>query len=207
MSTDEVEREPTVGRPVMLLSMTEGEPYAGTVQSWTGSTDGLVVSARISVSAGGLDQLANQRVWLSVPEGTAGFTVYSGVAKGSPPSGLDITGIKTVLHEHRRQHLRAPADGLAHIPAADQEPRRLRLVDLSQGGVRVALREPTELVLGERVTLDVVLQDGSAVSARGLVARIDPDASHAVVRFEDLSPEQGSRIDRYVLLQLTGPTG
>lgn len=190
----------------MLLSMTDGEPQAGSIQAWTGASDGLVVSARISVSPEGMHQLAGHQVWLSIPEGTAGFTVYSGVARVAPESALDITGIKTVLHEHRRQYLRAPADGLARIPAPDQAPRQLRLVDLSQGGVRVVLREPADLVLGERVTLDVLLQDGSALSASGEVARIDPDSSQAVVRFDDLSPDAGSRIDRYVLLQLTGRT-
>ena len=116
-----------------------------------------------------------------------------------------LTGGRRYRHQHsrRRRHLRALSTGQVSVSAHDQSPRQLQVVDLSQGGVRVALRGPTDLGLDEYVTVEVHLEDGAAISARGKVIRVDTEAGHAVVRFEDLSSEHGTRIDRYVLLHLT----
>ena len=204
--TDDKDGAPTPGTPVIVLSMRDGRPYPATVQSWVGTDQGLVVSARVAVVAGAVRRLADHRVWVSVPERGPGFTVFSGVAHRAEDTALVITGIVALVREPRRQHLRVPATGQASISAGDQAARRLQLVDLSQGGVRVVLPGPTDLGLGEQVAVEVRLEDGVAISARGKVTRIDPKAGHAVLRFEDLSSEHGTRIDRYVLLRLT-PVG
>jgi hypothetical protein len=201
--SDDEDDTPTVGTPVIVLSMDDGPPYPATVQSWVGTNRGLVVRARVTVAASAMRRLAEHPVWVSVPEHGPGFTVFSGVAHRAEDTALDITGAVTLVREHRRQYLRGPAAGSLSIAAADQAPRQLQAVDLSRGGVRVALRGPTDLDLGEQVTVEVHLEDGAAICARGTVTRVDADAGHAVVRFDDLPSEHGGRIDRYVLLQLT----
>jgi PilZ domain len=201
--TDHEDDTPTVGTPVIVLSMDDGPPYPATVQSWVGTNRGLVVHARVTVTASAVRRLAEHPVWVSVPEHGPGFTVFSGVAHRAEDTVLDITGAVTLVREHRRQHLRGPATGSLSLSSADQVPRQLQVVDLSRGGVRVALYGPTDLDLGEQVTVEVQLEDGAAISARGTVTRVDTVAGHAVVRFDDLASEHGSRIDRFVLLQLT----
>ena len=200
---DDEDGTPAVGTPVIVLSMGGGRPYPATVQSWVGTNQGLVASARVEVTAAAMRRLADHRVWVSVPYRGPGFTVFSGVARRAEDTALDITGAVTLVRERRRRHLRALSTGQVSVSAHDQSPRQLQVVDLSQGGVRVALRGPTDLRLDEYVTVEVHLEDGAAISARGKVIRVDTEAGHAVVRFEDLSSEHGTRIDRYVLLHLT----
>ena len=191
------------GTPLIVLSIHGGRPYPATVQTWVATAQGLVVSARVSVTAEAMHSLADHRVWVSVPDRGPGFTVFSGVAHRAEETALDITGVVTLVRERRREHVRGPAKVQVSISTGDASPRQLQVVDLSQGGVRVALRAPSDLALDEFVTVEVHLEDGASISARGKVIRIDSAAGQAVVRFEDLSSEHGTRIDRYVLLHLT----
>ena len=80
------------------------------------------------------------------------------------------------------------------------------MVDLGRGGVRVVLGQPADLVLGERVTVEMQFEGGTSVRADGEVTRVDERTGQAVVRFAELPTALGARIDHYVLLRLTGPS-
>lgn len=203
----ETDEAPAVGTPVTLLSQTSGRPYQATVAFWDGGEHGLVVRARLEVDPSVVSRLADHRVWVSAspPETGGGVTVYGGVAHPAGESAIDVTGVATILRDRRRRTARSEVDAEVTVRSDGRRPRNLRMIDLSRGGVRVALAKPADLTVGEHVTLDVSLDDGSDVPTSGQVLRVDQDAQHAVVRFDDLSSEQSTRIDRYVLLRLTPP--
>jgi hypothetical protein len=193
---------PSAGTSATVLSLANEHPYPATVSSWVGTEAGLVVSARVLVTANAARALAGQRVLVFVAERPTGFTVFSGIARPAEGSALDILGIATLVRERRRQQLRAPASGLVSVSTDRRVVRQLRAVDLSRGGVRVRLADRSDLRLGEHVTVEVDLGYGAPLPARGEVTRVDDDAGQAVVRFDDLSTEGGIMIDRFVLLQL-----
>ena len=56
------------GTPLIVLSLQGGRPYPATVQTWVATAQGLVVSARVSVTAEAMHSLADHRVWVSVPD-------------------------------------------------------------------------------------------------------------------------------------------
>jgi hypothetical protein len=176
--TDKKKTAPSVGTPVSLLSQDDGCPFAATVMTWANSAESLVVSTRVAVGREAVRQLADGRVLVSVPE-PRGFTMFGGVARF------------------------APAENEFTISVPDREPRQLRAVDLSRGGVRVALSNPTDLVLGEKVTVEVHLEDGTSIPASGAVTRLDERAGRATVRFDELPSDDGARMDKLVLRQLT----
>jgi hypothetical protein len=194
---------PPAGTRVALLNQDDGRAYAATVETWIDSSAALVVSTRVAAGEDAVRQLADRRVWMSIPETDRGFTVFSGVAQPASVTSLDIIGVALLLAEPRRQAARAPASTTVTIVGHDQDARRLRGVDLAQGGVRVALNTATDLVLGDQVTVDVHLEDGTLIPATGQVTRLDEQVGQAVVRFDELPSEQATQINRYVLLQLT----
>lgn len=193
---------PAAGTRVVLLSQDDGRPYAATVQTWM-STASLVVTTRVAAGADAVRQLADHRVWMSVPESDRGFTVFSGVAQPAGATSLDLTGVAVLLRETQRETVRAPAATTVTVSTQRRGPRQLRGVDLARGGVRVALTNPRDLVLGEQVNVDVHLEDGGSFPASGQVTRLDEQLGQAVVRFDELPSDHGARIDRYVLLELT----
>jgi PilZ domain len=193
---------PAAGTPVSLLSHNDGRPFAATVQTWMNSDSALVVIARVAAETDAVRELADQRVWMTVPENQRGFTVFSGLAQPADATSLDITGVALLVHEPRRDAARALTTAQVSISAQDRSPRQLRGVDLARGGVRVALTSLTELLLGDQVTLDVHLEDGMSVPATGQVIRVDEQVREAVVRFDELPTDLGTHIDRYVLLQM-----
>jgi hypothetical protein len=199
---DQKKSTPLAGSSVTLLSQEDGSPYSATVMTWANSAESLVVSARVVVGPDAVRHLADGRVWVSVPE-SGGFTMFGGVARFAGPTSLDITGVFVLLHEPRRTFARTPAENKLTISVGDREPRQLRAVDLSRGGVRLALSNPTDLTLGEKVTVEVHLNDGTSIAASGAVTRIDERAGRATVRFDELPTEDGVRLDMFVLLQLT----
>jgi PilZ domain len=193
---------PTLGASATILSLGNEEPYAATITSWVGTEAGLVISARVKVAANVARELAGHRVLVAVRERPTGYTVFSGIARPGLRSILEISGIATLLRELRRAEPRVPADGRVRISSGRHKVAGLQAVDLSRSGVRVRLMTSTDLHLGEHVNVEVDLGYGAPVAAQGEVTRLDGTAGQAVVRFDDLSAEDGTLIDRYVLLQL-----
>lgn len=195
---------PTAGTSATVLSLGNEHPYSATVASWIATAEGLAISARVIVTPNAARALAGHRVLVSVRGRPAGFTVFSGIARLSEDATLDISGIATVVSERRRQDLRASAEGRVSVSTNGYALHQLRALDLSRGGVKVSLDVPSDLRLGEHVTVDVDLGHGLPLAAHGEVSRVDEAAVHAVVRFDDLSAEDETLIDRFVLLQLLG---
>lgn len=190
------------GWAVTLLSQLDGISYPARVQTWESRDQGLVVNARVQVEPVVAVLLADHRVWVSLPTDTGGVEVFGGVARAAGPSHLDISGVVPVVREQRRRSPRGRTAAPVTVLARSGPARALRTVDLSRGGVRVSLRDPGDLTVGEQVTVEVRLEDGVTVPAVGEVIRVDHRAGHAVVRFEDLSLEHGNHIERFVLLRL-----
>jgi PilZ domain len=193
---------PAAGTPATLLSLETDAHYTATVASWVGTDAGLVVSARLTVTSEDAEALAGHRVLVSVRERPSGFTVFSGLARPDQDGTLDISGIATMVREHRRRDLRGPAVGHVRVSTDGRAVPGLQAVDLSRSGVRVSLATASDLGLGDHVLVEVDLGYGAPFIAAGEVTRVDGMAGHAVVRFDDLSAEDGTLIDRFVLLQL-----
>lgn len=208
MSTDMDTMEggaPAAGSPVTVLSQSRGMSYEATVQSWDSGDAGLVVSTRVEVGAEAVRELADHRVWVSAPIRPQGVTVFGGIAHPAGPSTLDITGVVPLVREQRRHSPRTSAHVQVTVASRDRPPHELQAVDLSRGGVRVILREPGELTVGEQVAVEVRLEDGSTVPGSGEVTRVDQHAGYAVVRFDDLPSDRRDHLDRFVLFRLTHP--
>lgn len=193
---------PPAGWAVTLLSQLDGVSYPARVHTWESSDEGLVVNARVQVEPVVAALLADHRLWVSLPTDTGGVKVFGGVARAAGPAHLDISGVVPIVREQRRRSPRGRASAPVTVLARSGPARELRTVDLSRGGVRVSLRAPGDLTLGEQVTVEVRLEGGVTVPAVGEVIRVDHQAGHAVVRFEDLSLEHGNHIERFVLLRL-----
>lgn len=195
---------PRAGSRLAVMSQRDGASFEATVQAWDLSDTGLVVRALMTVSAEAVVLLADGQVWVSRPaDGERGVTIFAGVAQPVDSTTLEVTGVVALVREQRRRAPRTATPAGVSVSSTDRI-RQLRAIDLSRGGVRVALGADSDLHLGEHVELDVVLDDGSTVTAGGEVTRVDEGAGQAVVQFDDLPPATAARIDRFVLLRLTG---
>ena len=195
---------PQAGSRLAVMSQRDGVSFEATVQSWDLSDTGLVVRAVMTVSAEAVVQLADGQVWVSRPAGgERGVTIFAGVAQPVDSTTLEVTGVVALVREQRRRAPRTATPAGVSVSSTDRI-RQMRAIDLSRGGVRVALRADSDLHVGEHVQLDVQLEDGATVTASGEVTRVDERAGQAVVQFDDLPTATGARIDRFVLLRLTG---
>lgn len=194
---------PSPGSPVTLMRQNEGLSYDATVRTWDSGEAGLVVTTRVELAPDAVRDLADHRVWVSVPLPDHGVTVFGGIAHPVGDSSLDITGVVPLVREQRRRNPRTDATTQVTVAPRDRAPMRLAALDLSRGGVRVVLHDRRDLTLGEHVAVEVRLEDGTTVPTTGEVTRVDLHAGHAVVRFDRLPSDSGDQIDRYVLFRLT----
>jgi hypothetical protein len=195
---------PQAGSRLAVMSQRDGQSFEATVQSWDLSDTGLVVRAVMTVSAEAVVLLADGQVWVSRPAGgDRGVTIFAGVAQPVDSTTLEVTGVVALVREQRRRAPRTATPAGVSVSSTDRI-RQMRAIDLSRGGVRVALAADSDLHVGEHVQLDVQLEDGATVTASGEVTRVDERAGQAVVQFDDLPTATGARIDRFVLLRLTG---
>lgn len=199
---------PSPGSPVTVLSQSRGVAHDAIVRTWEAGEAGLVVSTRVDLNPDAMHDLADQRVWVSVPMQEHGMTVFGGIAHTAGESSLDITGVVPLVRERRRQAVRSSPSATVTVSSRQRTPQRMPALDLSRGGVRVVLRGRRELTLGEHVVVDVHFDDGRTVPTTGQVTRIDLHAGHAVVRFDRMPQSHGDQIDRYVLFRLASdPNG
>ena len=193
---------PPVGAPVVLLSQRTGLAHDATVQQWRGSPSGLDVTVRLRVEPDVAEQLADQRLWVSVAGHGRRLTVLSGVARLAGPGELSMTGISPVVRERRRSAPRTQTGARVRLRSTGRSERLLDAVDLSRDAVRVGLADGGQVTLGEHVAVRLDLGDGDLVHADGVVVRVEAADGYAVVRFDRLPREQAGRIDRFVLLRL-----
>ena len=193
---------PPAGTPVVLLSQRTGLAHDATVQQWRGSPGGLDVTVRLRVAPEVAEQLADQRLWVSLASHGRRLTVLSGVARLAGPGELSMTGISPVVRERRRSAPRTQTGARVRLRSTGRGERLLDAVDLSRDAVRVGLADAGQVTLGEHVAVRLDLGDGDLVSADGVVVRVEAADGYAVVRFDRLRREQAGRIDRYVLLRL-----
>lgn len=203
---------PSPDSRVTVMSQDDDGGYPAVVVAWLPSVgsgplagpEGAPGPATLRIDADAIPALAGHQVWLLTTRPNSGICVYSGSARRGGPDTLEVLDVTTLWQDRRRTTARATAASPVTVSAgAGHRERQLRSVDLCRDGVRIALRNTSEVSLGEQVTMDVYLDGGDPVAATGHVTRIDAGRSQAVVRFDDLPGEQGLRIDRFVLLRLS----
>ena len=155
-----------------------GSPSRRRCSSWDLSDTGLVVRALMTVSAEAVVLLADGQVWVSTADGDRGVTIFAGVAQPVDSTTLEVTGVVALVREQRRRAPRTSTPAGVSVSSSDRI-RQMRAIDLSRGGVRVALGADSDLHLGEHVELDVHLEDGATVTASGEVTRVDEQAGQA----------------------------
>ena len=150
--------------------------------------------------------LADRRILMSTrapgDSEDIGVTVFAAIATVIDADELQLNAVAARFQEARRGSLRARVPGEVIVAAHGAAPRALRIEDLSRTGVRVSLAAPLSPRPGANVEVDVRLEEGLSIHARGKVVRVDREAGQAVVQFVGLTPTGGERLDRYVLLEL-----
>jgi hypothetical protein len=202
-SADEV-GVPRAGSRLGVMSQRDGTSFDATVQSWDLSETGLVVRAVMTVSAEAVVLLADGQVWVSRPAGgDRGVTIFAGVAQPVDSTTLEVTGVVALVREQRRRAPRTTTPAGVSVSSTDRI-RQMRAIDLSRGGVRVALTADSDLHLGEQRRARRPPRGRRHRHRQRQVTRVDERAGQAVVQFDDLPTATGARIDRFVLLRLTG---
>ena len=199
-------QEPAVGSTVRLLPVARGAERTGELAEWSAGPAGIVVTARIDVSAEDAAALAGERVWARLQVGE-GVRVLEAVASpGVLRTELELTGVLSLAAETRRAEPRVPTQRRAQVRAGEDGATgsvTARTVDLSRSGARLGL--PAGQALPDAGTLEVTLDVGGedAVSVTAHVVRADPQRQEVAVRFVDLVEADAQRIDRVVLAELS----
>ena len=206
-------QEPAVGSTVRLLPVARGAERSGTLAEWSAGPAGIVVTARLDVSAQDAAALAGERVWARLQVGGGVRVLEAVAAPGVVRTELELTGVLSLAAETRRAEPRVPTQRRAQlraraaVAAAKDDALAAHTVDLSRSGARLGL--PAGQVLPDDSTLQVTLEvDGEdAVSLTAHVVRTDPATHEVAVRFVDLVEADAQRIDRVVLAELSEQAG
>jgi hypothetical protein len=205
---DVTDRAPTLaaGRRVSVLPRAGGRARGGTVQVWDASGDRVV--ARIHTDADAVADLDHHQVWLSTVSRhreESGITIFAGRASALDPESLQVEGVVRLADERRRRALRA-GGAMVTLPPARGEQQTVAALDISRGGVRLALGEdgwsyedPMDLVLH--------LGDDRSLNVVGRLHRFDPGTGSAVLTFDGLHERYAEALDRFALTRLDPPPG
>jgi hypothetical protein len=206
-----VEDVPVAGSTVSLLSSSGDVMSLAELVSWSTGPAGLTAIAVLATTRETAEMLDGHRVWASLfTEVTNTLLVVQGVVRRSRadrPAELVLTGMTGIAREPRRVEPRAPLSRpvrLAVQPSA--EPVRGRTVDLSPSGCRLELDDDESLVVGEVVTVEVDLEEGSVLRAAGRVSRlsrVDDRRRQPVLRFLGLTRAEEVAISRCVYSALS----
>ncbi len=203
--TDQVAADaPAVGSAVTLLPVSVDGVWVGEVASWTSSPTGLVVTSEVSTTSDAVRVLNVQRVWVSArTERLDTLVVFEAIAQARGADTLTLTGVVAIAHESRRRAVRAATvwPVVVDVPSGGQ-PIRTHTVDISRSGCRIALPAGQDLPAQAAVELVVEMGRQEPIRASGDVLRVDVERGEAVVRFAELDPADGGRIERLVLGQL-----
>ncbi len=195
---------PAAGSPVTIVPVGVDGMWVGEVASWTASPGGLVVTSEVVTSEDAVEVLDGQRVWvLARTRVSDSLVVFEALARMRQATIVTLTGVIAIAHEPRRRAVRAATVRPVLVEVASGgETMRAHTVDLSRNGCRIALPPGQTLDAHSKVDLHVDLGADARVTASGEVLRVDDERRQAVLRFSELAPEDGSRIERLVLGQL-----
>ncbi len=194
---------PKVGSPVTLLPVSIDGVWVGEVASWTASPGGLVVTSEVVTTDQAVHVLNMQRVWvLARTSQTDTLVVFEAIAQARGADVLSLTGVVAIAHESRRRAVRAATVCPVMVDLPSGEPLRTQTVDLSSSGCRIIVPPGRQLSAETTVDLVVELEAHGPVRASGDVLRVDDERGEAVVRFVEIAPEDGGRIERVVLRQI-----
>jgi hypothetical protein len=198
---------PAPGSTVSLLSARRNTVALAELESWSGSSSGLVITSHMTTSPGIAQALNGQRAWAcTYTQRTNTLVVFEGLvsqARPDRPELLTLTGISVVAREHRRADPRALVPCHVVLRVDEAEPVSARTVDVSRSGCRVQLPESDSLAVGELALAELTLTDATVVRTSCEVLRVDEGRSEAVLRFVDLTDPDAAAISRSVFAELT----
>ncbi len=205
---ERAEDVPVAGSTVSLLSSSGDVMTLAELISWSTGPAGLTATAVLATTRDTAEMLDGHRVWASLfTEITNTLLVVQGVVRRSRadrPAELVLTGMTGIAREPRRVEPRASLSRpvrLAVEPAA--EPVLGHTVDLSPSGCRLELGPDDRLKVGEVVTVEVDLDEGTVLRAAGKVSRFDEQRGQPVLRFLGLTRSEEVAISRCVYSALS----
>lgn len=207
MSTQraELDDHPQVGSDVVLLPKDGGTAITGVVRSWSQGPASLVFTGYVDVLRPGADMLTGKRIWARATTPSGATVVFETVARATTVSGeLGLTGLTMLAHESRRTDPRASARRNIVIAAGGGgAPLEAATEDLSRSGCRVAQLPKQPVAIGEIVEIDLRLDDGNPAVHTSAMAVRAAGPRELALRFLDLHPSDGERIERLVFSGLS----
>lgn len=199
---------PVPGSTVSLLSASGDVMTLAELISWSTGPAGLTATAVLATTRDTAEMLDGHRVWASLfTEVTNTLLVVQGVVRRSRadrPAELVLTGMTGIAREPRRVEPRANLARPVRLslePTA--EPVLGQTVDLSPSGCRLEIDAGGQLKVGEVVTLEVDLDEGTVLRAAGKVSRFDEKRRQPVLRFLGLTRSEEVAISRCVYAALS----
>ena len=192
------------GRRVSLLPRAGGPAYPAVVRAWVAAGDQVV--ARVEAEPPAVTALDHHQLWLSTVTRSGeehGVTIFAGRARAVEPTVLDLEGVVRLAHEARRRAVRAPGATVT-VPLGNRPQQSLQALDLSRGGVRLLLGDEA-WNHGDKVDMEVHLDDRVTVTASARLLRLDDDGRSAVLGFVGLPESAALAIDHHVLGHLSKP--
>src|ERR1700712_2122521 len=160
---------PAAGSPVSLLPTQGAAPaLAAQLESWLASPGGLAVTAEVRLDRSGTELLAGSTVWATFRTGDGGQLVLSALARPSSgePELLELTGVAMLAREHRRDAVRAGLRQDVRLVTGQVEHPATTL-DLSSGGCRVQVADPSAFGVGEVVDVQLELDGEGPLHTAG----------------------------------------
>ncbi|MDQ1633081.1 MAG: PilZ domain [Frankiaceae bacterium] len=191
---------PATGSTVSLLPTQGVAPaLSARLESWLASPGGLAVTAEVRLDRSGTELLAGSTVWATFRTGDGGQLVLSALARPSSgePEVLELTGVAMLAREHRRDAVRAGLRQDVRLVTGEVEHSATTL-DLSSGGCRVQVADPSAFEVGGVVDVQLELDGEAPLTAAGQVVRSDQVAHEVAVRFLDLTDDDEAVLDALV---------
>jgi len=191
---------PAPGSTVSLLPTQGAVPaLSARLETWLASPGGLAVTAEVRLDRSATELLAGASVWATFRTQEGGQLVLSALAR--PSSGeaelLELTGVAMLAREHRRDAVRAGLRQDVRLVAGEVEHSATTL-DLSSGGCRVQVADPSAFGVGEVVDVQLELDGEAPLVTAGQVVRSDQVAHEVAVRFLDLTDDDEAVLDALV---------
>ncbi len=193
--------EPLEGSDVRLLPVDDTGLHHGVLTSWSTGPGGLVVTSTVRLSTDSVEALVGARVWVETQGPSGQARVHEALARPTlDATELDLTGVMLAA-DTRRAAVRAPLSLAARLAAPGVESVAAQTVDVSSGGMRLAVEDDLELAVGDDVEVTVFMGDDDApVLATGQVASAGDDS--VGLRLQISSDADRERLERVVLKQI-----
>lgn len=196
------ELAPRPGERVRVLPSSASGAWTGTVTVWDAAAPaGCLVSLKDDGGRG----LEGRQIWVGAHHRWAPFMVWfeAGVVATFMDTEVALAGVTPLSIEPRREAVRANLRGCATLTLHGGMTALADVADISSGGCRLTMPGHLLPIVGQDVTLDIIL--GSVeVSSRATVTRVEGVAPSTVaLRFLDLEASQREVVDRAVLASLS----